>query len=137
MCKTFTPEVDGEKYTVVQGTNRHENWALLDSSDPSDIWFHASNTSSAYVMLHAPASGLLPPSLVAFCSSLIDSKEIVYTKCGNLKKGKAKGMAIVLDETLVAMHRQKGGGQTLLSAKAEESKNEDKSQKKDPSLKSD
>ena len=131
MCKTFTPEFDGKQYTVVQGTNRHENWSLLESSDPSDIWFHASGTPSAYVLLHGPVSGLRPPlSVVQFCSSLIDSKDVVWTNCGNLKKGKSAGQAIVLDEALLSLHRQQqpqqrkkkkgGGGPTTLTADSED-----------------
>ena len=98
---TYVTTIDGTQYTVLVGQNRHDNWRLIDDADPTDIWFHASGSSSAHVFLHAPADGIVPPSVVQFCSEKTKHRDTVYTPVGNIRKGKHIGEAIIVDAKLL------------------------------------
>jgi hypothetical protein len=99
--KTRVTIIDGIQYTIVIGQNRHENWRLLDDSDPRDVWFHANGASSAHAILYAPDTDVVPFSVVRFCAEQIGCNDVIYTCVSNLRKGKHTGEAIILDTKLI------------------------------------
>ena len=38
-------------YTISIGQNKEENWQLIDSSEPNDVWFHIDDQPSCHVVL--------------------------------------------------------------------------------------
>jgi len=99
--KTYITIADGIKYTVVVGQNKHENWRLIDDADPDDFWFHANGSPSAHVLLYAPENGIVPLSIITFCSEKTCHRDVIYTNISNIRKGKHIGEAIIIDQQLL------------------------------------
>ena len=93
--------IDGRQYTVQIGKNKHDNWRLIDDADPTDIWFHAEGSPSAHVILQAPSDGVIPNSIVRFCSEKTKHRDVIYTPVGNIRKGRHVGEAIIIDIRLL------------------------------------
>lgn len=85
------------------GSNKKENWNLLDISYDTDIWFHLDNESSPYVILSSNLENILnlDKSTLIYCANLckLNSKfknspkkvDVIYTTINNLKKSKTIG----------------------------------------------
>ncbi len=95
---------------ILIGSNKKENWNLLDISYDTDIWFHLDNESSPYVILSSNLDNLknisnLDKSTLIYCANLckVNSKlinsvkkvDVIYTTINNLKKGKTVGSVII------------------------------------------
>ncbi len=92
------------EYEIRIGQNKHENWELLDDADKDDIWFHAANTPSAYVILSAHTP---PKPVIEYCAELCQAHsktkkdDVIYTPIRNVSKGKHVGEAIVTNSRIV------------------------------------
>jgi hypothetical protein len=95
--KTYDTIVDGITYTIVIGQNKYENWELIDDADPSDIWFHSATTPSAHIILYAPKNGIIPSYIIRLCANKIGSRDVIFTKISNIRKGRHTGEAVILD----------------------------------------
>ena len=82
------------------GKNAKENWKLLDSAEPDDIWFHLDNSSSPYVILEVKNLDSIPSSIISDCAKLCKERSkskdlknvsVIYTTVSNLKKGDSLG----------------------------------------------
>ena len=92
-------------YTIRIGQNKTENWHLLDKSDEKNIWFHVSDTPSAYVILDTMCDIKQLPKMVIYrCAVLckMHSKSIKnkhatinYTYVKHVTKGDYEGEAII------------------------------------------
>ena len=56
--KLITRYIDAIKQNAEYylGENAQDNFDIIDSSDPDDIWFHMSNISSCHVVVKIPLS---------------------------------------------------------------------------------
>ena len=52
--KTLTRNVDKVEIEFHIGQNAQENFDLIDTSDPDDLWFHISQESSCHVIATIP-----------------------------------------------------------------------------------
>ena len=104
-------ETDSCVYFV--GRNARDNWDLLDRSDPQDLFVHAADTSSCYVIAVAR---LLDPeeedfdqddvryacelckshSFAALGTSKPTTRNLLYTRVGNVQKGRVVGQVRLL-----------------------------------------
>lgn len=98
---------------IFVGSNRIENWKLLDNSYDNDIWFHLDNESSPYIILTSCDPKYLndinniDKSTLIYCANLCKSNsklkdltkkvDVIYTTINNLKKGKKSGSVIIQD----------------------------------------
>ena len=41
----------GANYTIKIGQNKMDNWSLLETSEPDNLWFHLADAPSPYVVL--------------------------------------------------------------------------------------
>ena len=92
-------------YTLRIGTNKTENWMLLDASDDSHVWFHVSDAPSGYVVLQTDLCIKdIPKHVIRRCAYLCkirsSSKNIkkcgvVYTYIRNVSKGEHTGEVTV------------------------------------------
>jgi predicted ribosome quality control (RQC) complex YloA/Tae2 family protein len=86
---------DGIDYRVLIGKNAQDNWDLISSSDPEDLWFHCEDIPSCHVVLKENnGKKKIPMNVLKFCSeqcklrSQVEKKiNIIYTKIKNVKKG--------------------------------------------------
>ena len=95
----------GNNYTIKIGQNKNENWSLLDTSEPNDVWFHLADAPSPYVVLIANQDIRKIPKNVLYrcgilCKSRSSSKKennslINYTYIKNVGKGTRVGEAII------------------------------------------
>ena len=74
------------------GKNAQENWDLLDSSNPSYVWFHLKSFPSCFVIIEneEPSNELIQHA-AELCKSNtkyrnLNNLKINFTKVGNLKK---------------------------------------------------
>ena len=103
IIKCFTNGQD--IYTINIGQNKADNWRLLDNSNENNVWFHVSNTSSAYVVLDTTfAIKDIPKVVIYRCavlckmhSKVIPNKHVVvnYTYVKHVTKGFREGQAII------------------------------------------
>jgi len=86
-----------EEVPVRRGCNAHENWDLIDSSDPSWLWLHLDSFPSPHVVVeHEAPSGDVLLAAAEFCRDgskyhRLRNLKVCYTKVSNLKKGGAPG----------------------------------------------
>jgi predicted ribosome quality control (RQC) complex YloA/Tae2 family protein len=90
-------------YTYFIGRNARENWQLLDSAEPFDIWFHLDKQSSPYVILQVRDTKEVPYGALVegarLCKEYSKAKNdksvpVIYCTVENLKKGKMLGEVI-------------------------------------------
>jgi predicted ribosome quality control (RQC) complex YloA/Tae2 family protein len=88
------------KYII--GENAHDNWDILDKSDPSDYFFHLSSFPSCYVIMETenPTTSMLEYGAF-LCKNSGKYKnlrhvKIDYCKCSNLSKGSKPGEVIYI-----------------------------------------
>jgi predicted ribosome quality control (RQC) complex YloA/Tae2 family protein len=88
------------------GSNAQDNFEVIDSGGPKDIWFHAHNNSSCHVLVILPDISLNKKQLQTIIkkgcdlckqntSSLRNDKnkiEFIYTEVRNLIKSDVVGM---------------------------------------------
>ena len=48
--------VDDTNITFFIGTNRHDNFNIIDLANPNDLWFHANDDPSCHVIAVMPLS---------------------------------------------------------------------------------
>lgn len=100
-----------DKSKVKYGKNAAENWRLYEVADEEDLWFHVDDEPSAHVILEDPYTHSSDEEVIYKCASLCvertpklrerGSVKVIYTKIGNLKKGKSVGELIIQDVNLV------------------------------------
>ncbi len=82
---------DNKIYKISIGENAKDNWNLIDSSCPNDIWFHTSDYPSSHVVVSAP----IPKQVIIRCCCIckahskaksIKNVEIIYTSIKNISK---------------------------------------------------
>ena len=90
-----------ESQIIRIGQTRQENWALLDQSKGTDIFFHLSSFPSCYIILES--DGGCDQKSIVYCARLckkytkyknLSSVYIDYTPCKNLKKGESVGEVV-------------------------------------------
>ena len=96
---------NGKTYTIYIGQNKTENWLLLDTSEPNNIWFHLADAPSPYVILNTNVNlDEIPKSVLYRCGILCklrsSSKKhnncyVNYTYIKNVNKGKHIGEVII------------------------------------------
>ena len=79
------------------GKNARENWQLLDQSEPHDMFFHAEDASSAYVIaVRKHTNSDHSQEDIRYAASLFHNKSpVLYTQVCNVVKGKRTGEVIV------------------------------------------
>jgi predicted ribosome quality control (RQC) complex YloA/Tae2 family protein len=94
---------NNKDYIIKIGSNKFNNWELLDCSEPKDILFHVSENSSSYIILHNIENLKLkeiPKQVIKRCACLCKShsksakeKDVIinYTKIENCEKGEHVG----------------------------------------------
>jgi len=95
----------GDIYIIKIGQNKTDNWSLLDSSNPDNIWFHVSGEPSAYVVLDTVCNIKVVPKRVIYRCAILckmrskSSKErncnVNYTYVKHVTKGENEGEAIM------------------------------------------
>ena len=106
--KTVVFEWKHEEYTFQIGRDRHDNWALIDSAEPWDIWFHVDGAPSSHVVLAMEDFGgdirQIPVAVLkrgaGLCKEHSSSKSmakcaVIYTRVENLKKGRDVGSVTI------------------------------------------
>ena len=106
--KTVAFEWKMVEYIFEIGRDRHDNWALIDNAEPSDIWFHVDGAPSSHVILkmdvfegdirQIPAAVLKRGA--GLCKEHSSSKSVakcavIYTRVENLKKGRDVGSVTI------------------------------------------
>lgn len=98
-------KVTVENYSYFVGRSAKENWALLDSTEPFDIWFHLDNQSSPYVILEIRDNSEIDFNILVegakLCKQYSKAKNdknvvVIYCPVENLKKGKKLGEVILM-----------------------------------------
>lgn len=103
ITETFTS--CGINYTIKIGQNKMENWALLDISEPDNIWFHLMDVPSPYVVLVTDKDiREIPKNVLYRCGILcktrssskkLNNSKVNYTYVRNVHKGTYVGEAII------------------------------------------
>jgi len=73
-----------EKYTIVIGKNKSENFKIIDDAMDTDIWFHVNNEPSCHVILkNTKKIKDIPLQVIKRCAYLCknNSKAKTYKKC--------------------------------------------------------
>ena len=94
--KVLVFQCEGKEYNIRIGTNKQDNWDLLDTSVKTDIWFHVNGGPSAYVILQndQPIKNI-PRQVIKRCACLCKSNsssksikkcDIIYTFVENVRK---------------------------------------------------
>jgi hypothetical protein len=109
--KTVAFEWKMAEYIFQIGRDRHDNWALIDSAEPWDIWFHAEGAPSSHVVLamddYAGDIRKIPMAVLkrgaGLCKEHSSSKSmakcsVIYTRIENLKKGREVGSVTISGE---------------------------------------
>jgi predicted ribosome quality control (RQC) complex YloA/Tae2 family protein len=88
-------------YVIVIGKDKQNNWDLLETSNPTDIWFHVADSSSSHVFLKTEEKMKdIPRAVIVRCACLCKSYSkskatqkcsIIYTCVINVEKGKHVG----------------------------------------------
>jgi predicted ribosome quality control (RQC) complex YloA/Tae2 family protein len=92
-------------YTIKIGQNKLDNWNLLESSEPNNIWFHVSGAPSAHIVLDTVCNINDIPSRVIYRCAVLCSKRskshnrrhsfINYTYMKHVMKGENIGEVII------------------------------------------
>ena len=89
------------------GENATDNFKVIDSGNPNDLWFHAKEISSCHVVAHVPSKidkrelktiikrGALLCKQNTNKLSNIREVEIMYTQLQNITKTKTPGLVTV------------------------------------------
>jgi predicted ribosome quality control (RQC) complex YloA/Tae2 family protein len=96
------------------GENRHDNFAVIDAGNETDLWFHAKNVSSCHVVCQMPEDvkltkkqknaivtqgGILCKKHTHKLSQMSNKNvEIIYTEIKNVRKLKDAGSVHVTNE---------------------------------------
>lgn len=64
----------GVIYTIKIGKNKLDNWNIIDSSEPNNIWFHVSGAPSAHIVLTTVCDIKDIPSRVIYHCAVLSSK---------------------------------------------------------------
>lgn len=94
--------------TFMIGTNAQDNFAVIDSSDPDDVWFHVKDLPSCHVVAKIPDDIDSKKELLSIIKrgaiickqhskyTSTSNLEIVYTRIKNVKKTNVPG-SVLLD----------------------------------------
>jgi len=109
--KTVAFEWKMVEYIFQIGRDRHDNWVLIDSAEPWDIWFHVEGAPSSHVVLamddFAGDIRQIPVAVLkrgaGLCKEHSSSKSmakcaVIYTRIENLKKGREVGSVSISGE---------------------------------------
>jgi predicted ribosome quality control (RQC) complex YloA/Tae2 family protein len=98
-------EYDANIYTIIIGKNKNENFAIIDESVETDIWFHVENEPSCHVILKNTSKTYdIPKQVIKRCAYLckINSKAktqkkstVIYTTINNVIKTEIPGQVTV------------------------------------------
>jgi predicted ribosome quality control (RQC) complex YloA/Tae2 family protein len=98
-------EYDSIEYNILIGTNKYENFQLIDNAVDTDIWFHVENEPSCHVILKNDSRiHDIPKQVIKRCAYLckINSKSkiqnksyIMYTQIKNVTKTEIIGQVNV------------------------------------------
>ena len=98
-------EYDANIYTIIIGKNKNDNFAIIDESVETDIWFHVENEPSCHVILkNTSKMHDIPKQVIKRCAYLckINSKAkiqkkstIIYTTINNVIKTEIPGQVTV------------------------------------------
>ena len=102
--ETYTIEHDGLSYTILCGKNAKSNDALLDETNPDDVWFHVAGSPSGHVFLknteNVPLKKL-PKQVVTRCACICKSTikasnkcQIIYTLRKHVEKTNVLGQVV-------------------------------------------
>lgn len=119
--KTLNYACSNREFKILIGTNAKENWNLIESSDPFDLWFHVKGNPSGHVVIKE-ISNLknqvkqnkvfnYPYEVVMegakYCknqSKLKNQKcKIVYTTIENISKGREIGSVFTKNEKYISI----------------------------------
>jgi len=109
--KKYTHLIGTQTFDIIVGTNAKENWDLIDSAEPDDLWFHVEDFPSGHVLIKERFEAKTnlqqihyPNQIISigsqYCKSQSKFKDkkklkIIYTKISNIKKGKTVGSVFV------------------------------------------
>jgi predicted ribosome quality control (RQC) complex YloA/Tae2 family protein len=103
--KTINFEYDYLTYIIHIGSNKYNNFELIDNSNDSDIWFHVEDEPSCHVILkNTDKIRNIPKQVIKRCAYLckINSKaktqkrcNIIYTQLENVVKTEIIGQVAV------------------------------------------
>lgn len=94
--------------TFMVGTNAQDNFAVIDSADPDDVWFHVKDLPSCHVVAKIPDDICNKKELLSIIKrgaiickqnskyTSTQNLEIVYTRIRNVKKTNVPG-SVTLD----------------------------------------
>ena len=112
--KTITYNCDDRIFQIFVGTNAKENWALIDSSDKFDLWFHVDGFPSGHVIVKEilsknkiakdfPYELIIEGAIKCKNQSKLKNEKckIVYTTIENVIKGKEIGSVFTKNEKYV------------------------------------
>ena len=94
------------EYTILIGQNAQDNWDIICSSNPEDLWFHLSDHPSSHIIKtewaniacrSTPATaGVIPRHIIRYAAELCKNRsklraekkvEVIFTKVKNVKLG--------------------------------------------------
>ena len=94
-------ELNATTFTIKIGRNAKENWDLIDSSSPDDVWFHLESMASPHVVISRPEPSILIPKALIYKCGIVCKKysscrtetnvSVIYTEIQNISKGKEIG----------------------------------------------
>jgi predicted ribosome quality control (RQC) complex YloA/Tae2 family protein len=98
-------EYDANIYKIIIGKNKNDNFAIIDESVETDIWFHVENEPSCHVILkNTSKTHVIPKQVIKRCAYLckINSKAktqkkstVIYTTINNVIKTDIPGQVTV------------------------------------------
>lgn len=101
----------GSNYTIIIGTNKTDNFKIIDDSVDTDIWFHVNNEPSCHVILkNLNKLNQIPKKVIKRCAYLckINSKakrekekDIIYTEMSKVIKTEEEGKVLVSSYKIV------------------------------------
>jgi predicted ribosome quality control (RQC) complex YloA/Tae2 family protein len=107
--KIYFSDLDDEIAFYI-GTNRSDNFAVIDKGSPNDLWFHANEISSCHVVAILPnykiSKEIMHQIIVQGCllckentNKLKGEKKVsfIYTTISNINKKKTPGQVLTHD----------------------------------------
>jgi predicted ribosome quality control (RQC) complex YloA/Tae2 family protein len=98
-------EYEANIYTIIIGKNKNDNFAIIDESVETDVWFHVENEPSCHVILQNTSKlHDIPKQVIKRCAYLckINSKAktqkksiVIYTTINNVIKTDIPGQVTV------------------------------------------
>ena len=96
---------DSKNYSIIVGKNKKENFAIIDESIDTDVWFHVNDEPSCHVILkNINKLRDIPNQVIKRCAYIckINSKSkfkkhcsIIYTQIKNVIKTEHEGQVAV------------------------------------------